>query len=114
MMNVGSQWNSALAHNGHIAEIIYDDTRLTNATLEDWSNGLNLPVSANIIGIAYPRDAMPTTEARFQNFIDDSGITKTGDLSRDYRAALHSVAGLSGDDIDYSLDDAFKRYYDSL
>jgi hypothetical protein len=57
---------------------------------------------------------MPTDEARFQTFIDDSGITQTGDLSRDYRAALDTVLGASGNDIDYDLPDLFKRYYDSL
>jgi hypothetical protein len=111
---VGSDQDNAGFWNGHIAEIIFDNTRLTNAELEDWSNGTNLPVSASITGILYPRDSMPTDEARFQTFIDDSGITQTGDLSRDYRAALHTVLGVSGNDIDYDLPDLFKRYYDSL
>ena len=71
-------------------------------------------VAAALAGILFPRDAMPTDEVRFQTFIDDSGITQTGDLSRDYRAALHSVLGLSGNDIDYDLPELFKRYNDSL
>jgi hypothetical protein len=106
------EYNDSLYSNGHIAEIAYFNTRLPNATLEDYStNGLP---SVSLSNIIFPRDSMPTDETRFQTFIDDSGITKTGDLARDYRTALHSVAGLSGDDIDYGLDDAFKRYYDSL
>ncbi len=70
--------------------------------------------SSSLAGILYPRDSMPTDEARFHTFIDDSGITKTGDLTRDYRAALHSVAGLSGNDIDLDLQETFKRYFDGL
>ncbi len=100
--------------NGHIAEIIHDNTRLVNGTLEDWSNGLNLPVSANITGIEYPRDAMPTDTSRFNDFITDSGITKTGDLQLDYRAALFTVLGPGGKVNDYSLNDIFKRYFESL
>lgn len=76
---------------------------------------IDVPASSSTLaGIVSPRDSMPTDEARFQTFIDDSGITKTGDLTRDYRAALHSVLGLSGNDIDYDLPELFKRYNDSL
>lgn len=110
-LQVGGR-GGVLQYHGWIAEIAYYNERLDNTVLDEYStNGIP---SATITGILYPRDSMPTDEARFQTFIDDSGITQTGDLSRDYRAALHSVLGLSGNDIDYDLPDLFKRYYDSL
>ncbi len=112
--SIGQANSTAVYLNGNIAEFIFDDIRLVNGTLEDWSNGTNLPVSANITGIQYPRDAMPTDTTRFNDFITDSGVTKTGDLQLDYRAALFTVAGLSGKVNDYSLNDAFKRYFESL
>lgn len=88
-----------------------EHTALTNYTSV---LGTEITLSSPLDSITYPRDSMPTDEARFQTFIDDSGITQTGDLTRDYRAALHSVLGLSGNDIDYDLPELFKRYNDSL
>jgi len=113
-VRIGRPFNaSARAWDGHIAEVAYDDTRVTDLQLKNWSNGLNLPFSSSVVDIVYPRDSLPTTEQRFQDFIDDSGITRVGHLDTDYRRALISVQGLS-DDIDYDLPDAFKRYFDSL
>ena len=60
------------------------------------------------------RSAMPTDTARFHDFITATGITKTGDLTTDYRRALHSASGASGDPIDYSVQDLYKRYFESL
>ena len=78
-------------------------------------SGFTVPsTGSDLASIVYPRDSMPTPEQRFRDFITDSGITQTGDLTRDYRAALHAVAGLSGNDIDYDLHEAFKRYYETL
>jgi hypothetical protein len=79
----------------------------------EFAGGGGGPVAA-LAGILYPRDAMATDEQRFQDFIDASGITQTGDLARDYREALHSVAGAPNLDINFSIDDIFKIYFDSL
>lgn len=65
-----------------------------------------------LAGATYPRDSMPTDEQRFQDFIDSSGITKTGSLIDDYKSALANEVGLSVND--YDLPELFKRYFNSL
>lgn len=71
-------------------------------------------VAAALANIMYPRDSLATDEQRFQDFIDATGITQTGDLERDYRAALHSAAGIADEDIDLSIQDVFLMYWNTL
>ena len=71
-------------------------------------------VAAALANIMYPRDSLATDEQRFQDFIDATGITQTGDLERDYRAALHSAAGIANEDIDLSIQDVFLMYWNTL
>lgn len=107
----GQQWN------GHIAEIIYDNTRKIDAELEDWSNGINLPevTSAALTGILFPRDAMPTDEERFKTFIADAGGTSGVDITTDYRNALATLLGYTeAQALTRSVQDLFKEYVESL
>lgn len=64
-------------------------------------------------GILFPKDSMPTSEARFETFIASTGITRSGCLATDYRRALCSILGIV-DENSVSIDDVFKRYINSL
>ena len=66
-----------------------------------------------LTGHKFPRDAMPTDEARFHTFITESLITASGDLARDYREALAAPLEIT-DENAHSMNDLFKRYDESL
>jgi len=67
-----------------------------------------------LVGLKYPQDAIPLPTQRFQDFINASGAALTGCLQTDYRNALFIVSGASGQANDYSIDDIFEIYYQSL
>ena len=69
---------------------------------------------AALVGVVAPRDAMFTDEDRFDTFIAANVSALSGDKATDYREALLRAAGITTNFNDYSINDAFKRYFDSL
>lgn len=92
---------------GHIAEIAYWDERFPNKQLNALSQGFIQPIET-------PLDAIPKDTDVYHKFIS-THITPTGDLQRDYRNALVVAGGDTEANANhYSLNDAFKKWYESF
>lgn len=77
--------------------------------------GKKVPVSAALADPRYPRDAMPLDNTDFHTFITDAGGPTGMGLNQDYKHALGTLLGYTGDQINNKdLPSLYKEYYDSL